>query len=126
MLFLLNDTVLDLDLADFAAPLDAGRLRALSLPDVMRLGAEMFAQSPLMHRQEPDRAGRLAMLIAAKHPDVNAALFVAPERGCRPDLVATNIAQVSFEVMAALCARARDGSLTPAEADKQVWRRMAA
>jgi hypothetical protein len=126
MLFLLNDTVLDLDLAAFASPLDAARFRALSLPDVMRLGAEMFAQSPLLHRQDRVRASRLAMLIAAKHPEVNAALFVAPERGCRPEQVATNFAQVSFDVMAALYSRDRDGALTPADADRQVWRRMAA
>jgi hypothetical protein len=126
MLFLLNDTVLDLDLTTFSAPIEAGRFRALSLPDVMRLGAELFAESPLLHRHEPERAARLAMLIAAKHPEVNAALFVAPERGCRPEEVASNFAQVSFEVMAALYARQRDGGLTPADADRQVWRRMAA
>ena len=126
MLFLLNDAVLDIDLGSFSAPLDAGRLRALSLPHVMKLGTEMFSEQPLLHRHNPERAKRLAMLIAAKEPQVNAALFAAPSRGCKPDQVASRYAQLSIEVMSALYARDRAGALTPAEADSQVWRRMAA
>src|SRR5579875_63245 len=126
MLFLLNDAVLDLDPRSFSVPLEPAKFQALSFPFVMKLGAELFAQSPLLHRQQPERARRLALLIAAKEPQVNAALFAAPARNCAPEQVASRYAQVSVEVMAALYARDREGSLTPADADRQVWRRMAA
>jgi len=126
MLFLLNDAVLDIDLGSFSSPLGSARLRALSLPHVMKLGAELFSESPLLHRQQPERAKRLAFLIAAKQPEINAALFAAPSRGCKPDQVASRYAQLSIDVLSALHTRHREGSLSPAEADRQVWRRMAA
>ena len=126
MLFLLNDVVLSLDLCDGAPPIEAKRFRALTLGSVLRLGAEMFSQQPLMHREDVERANKLALLIVAKHPDVNAALFVAPRRGCGPDQVVSRLAQVSVDIMGALQARFRQGELTPVAADREVWRRMAA
>ena len=126
MLFLLNDVVLELDLRSFTPPVEPARFRALSFPFVMKLGTELFAQSPSMHRYQPERARRLALLIAAKEPQVNAALFAAPSHGCKPEQVASRYAQISVDVMAALYAREREGALTPADADRQVWRRMAA
>jgi hypothetical protein len=126
MLFLLNDRILDLNLQRFDPPLNIGRFRALSLSFVVKLGQEMFAEHPLLHREDQERATRLALLIALKSPDVNAALFVAPRTACRPDEVATRFASLSLEVMANLYARDRDGGLTPVAADREVWRRMAA
>ena len=126
MLFLLNDVVLSLDPSDATPPLEAKRFRALTLSSVLRLGAEMFSQQPLLHREDVERANKLAMLIVAKHPDVNAALFVAPRRGCGPDQVVSRLAQVSVDIMGALQARFRQGELTPVAADREVWRRMAA
>src|ERR1700684_2438541 len=109
MLFLLNDAVLDLDLRSLAVPLDTATFRPRSFPFVIKLGTELFSQSPLLHRQQPERARRLALLIAAKEPQVNAALFAAPAAGCKPEQVASRYAQVSVEVMAALYARDREG-----------------
>ena len=48
MLFLMNDSVLLLDLAALTPPVDAGRFASLPLAAVLKLGAEMFAQAPLM------------------------------------------------------------------------------
>jgi hypothetical protein len=126
MIFLMNDTVLDVDMRSLAPPMAAGRFRALSLPFVLKLGRELFAEHPLLHRHDPERAKRLAALIVCKSPEVNAALFIAPSAGCKPDLVSTRLAEVGFEVMAALAAKQADDALTPAMVDWEVWRRMAA
>ncbi|CAN5184636.1 hypothetical protein BH09PSE2_BH09PSE2_12160 [soil metagenome] len=125
MLFLLNDALITLDGKD-APPLDAGRFRALSLPFLLKLGAEMFAADPLMHQTNPERAKRLATLIKSKNPQVNAALFVAPARNCPVDQVISRVAEVSLEVMGSLHNRAKAGDLNPVTADREVWRRMAA
>lgn len=126
MLFLLNDRLLDLTTRGFETPLDPARFHALSLPFVIKLGQELFAEAPLLHRDEPERAKRLAMLIAIKAPEVNAALFVAPKLKCRPDEVSHAFANLGVEVMAALMTRDRRGDLNPFTADREVWRRMAA
>ena len=47
----------------------------------------MFAEDPLLHRNDPQRARRLAWLIHDRGPEVNAALFAAPAANCQPDLV---------------------------------------
>ena len=113
MLFLLNDRILDLNTRGFQTPLDPARFHALTIPFVMKLGQELFSESPLLHRDEPERAKRLAQLILVKAPEVNAALFVAPARGCRPDEVTSRFANLSIEVMASLTVRERQGDLNP-------------
>ncbi|MDB5469175.1 MAG: hypothetical protein JWR84_735 [Caulobacter sp.] len=126
MLFLLNDVVLNLAPTEMAPPVAAPRFRALSMGFVEKLGRELFAEEPLLHRFHPERSRRLASLILLKQPEVNAALFVAPARGCDEKLVAARYAQISFEVMAVLYERQQHGNLTTVEADRQVWRRLAA
>jgi hypothetical protein len=126
MLFLLNDTVFNLDAVALAPPVSATRFEKLSLRFVGQLGAEMFAKDPLLHLTSPERAARLAALIVAKAPEVNAALFVAMARDCPVDQVAVRYAQISFEVMGLLYSRQQDGMRNHLEADRQVWRRLAA
>ena len=87
MLFLLNDVVFDLDEACPVTPADTRRFEKLSFDYVLELGCELFAENPLLHRNDPQRARRLAWLIAERSPDVNAALFAAPAVACDPDLV---------------------------------------
>lgn len=125
MLFLLNDVLISLDSKD-EPPIDSARFHALSLPFLLKLGAELFSEEPLLHQTNPDRARRLATLIRSKSPQVNAALFVAPTHRCKPEQVVSRVAEVSMEVMANLYARSRNGDLNPATADREVWRRMAA
>jgi hypothetical protein len=123
-MFLLNDTVLTLD--SVQPPLDPVRFRALSLDFVLKLGAEAFADRPLLHKTDPVMARRLASLIVAKAPEANAALFVAPSVHCNPEHVLTRVASLSIEVMADLYGRQARQGLTTVVADTIVWRRMAA
>ncbi|MDP8916370.1 MAG: hypothetical protein M3M95_04045 [Pseudomonadota bacterium] len=125
MLFLLNDVVLNLEPAA-APPLDTRSLAALSLHAITRLGQDMYAEQPLMHRQDLARASRLALLIAAKTPEINAALFAAPAKGCTPEAVAVRYATLSIDAMAVLYTQQRRSGLTPVFVDNQVWRRLAA
>jgi hypothetical protein len=126
MLFLLNDAILNLGAGVKEPPLDARAMQALSFNAVVTLAQEMFAEDPLMHRNDPERAARLALLIHRKQPQVNAALFAAPAKGCSPDAVAQRYATLSIEAMAELYTQHKAGRLTPAVADSHVWRRMAA
>lgn len=125
MLFLMNDRVLQLDSASLG--LDPGRFASITPAYAVKLGQELFSEQPMLHREAQERARRLALLLRAKAPEVNAALFVAPYVGCRPDQVITRFASLSMEVMASLQARDREsGGLTPVQADNEVWRRLAA
>ena len=126
MIFLMNDTVLDVDMRSLAPPLAAGRFRALSLAFVLKLGRELYAEQPLLHRADPERAKRLAALIVCKAPKVNAALFELPHAGCAPDQVGARLAEVGVEVLAHLSGKQADATLTPWTVDCEVWRRMAA
>ena len=57
---------------------------------------------------------------------LNAALFIAPSRGCLVDQVQVRYAALGLEVMGSLFARQKAGALSNVEADRQVWRRLAA
>lgn len=126
MLFLMNDAVLELDGGGAAPPPAAARTRALTLDHVLKLGAELYAAEPLLHRTDPERARRLALLVKSKAPAVNAALFVAPAKGCAPAAVQSRVAELAIDLMAGLADLARSGALDPVRADREVWRRMAA
>lgn len=126
MYFLVNDTLFELDERNLVSPLDARRFASLSLSYVIQLGQELFAEDPLLPHNSPQRARRLAMLLAMKQPEVNGALFVAPARGCRPQQVGVRFAALSIEVLAALHAKQNIGALDAVSADREVWRRLAA
>jgi hypothetical protein len=124
--FLVNDTLFELDEDNCVSPLDARRFRSLPMSYVIELGQELFAEEPLLTRNAPERAKRLAMLLALKQPGLNAALFVAPSRGCRPDQVGVRFAELSIEILCHLHAQQVQGSLDAVAADRDVWRRLAA
>jgi len=126
LLFLVNDVIFNIDPQENSAPLEASRLHALSLSYVVKLGQELYAEHPLLQKTHPEKAQRLATLLAAKQPDLNAALFVSPALGCEPELVATRFCSLSFDIMAVLQTRQNDGLLTAVAADREVWRRLAA
>lgn len=128
MLFLLNDAVLHLTPSALTppAPAPARRTSSLRLEDILRLGCEMFAEEPRLHHRCHERAMRLAMLIVSKAPEVNAALFAAPARGCAPEAVRVRICNADLGVLARLCDRQVGGTLTPVIADQEVWGRLAA
>jgi hypothetical protein len=126
LLFLMNDVVLDLDTRSLTLPLELQRFRSLSLSFVLELGQELFAAAPRLQHTDPDKARRLALLISAKNPEINAALFVSPAEDCRPADVAVRYCQISVDVMGALLGRQEAGALDPVSTDTQVWRRFAA
>lgn len=128
MLFLLNDVVFDLEAASPVTPGDARRFEKLGFDAVMDLGCELFAEDPLLHRDDPERARRLAWLIHNRSPEVNAAMFAAPERSCDPALVEPMFCTLPDATLDQLQARAeRPGRRNLAvEIDRAVWGRMAA
>ena len=122
----MNDVVLNLDTRGMMLPIDIQRFRSLTLPFVIQLGQELFADAPRLQHTDPEKAQRLALLIAAKNPEINAALFVTPVEGCPPEQVIVRYCQISFDVMALLQQRQDEGELTTVATDSQVWRRLAA
>ena len=126
MLFLMNDVVFDLDEASPVTSADARRFEKLGFDYLMELGCELFAEDPLMHRNDPERARRLAWLIHDRSPEVNAALFAAPETDCDPALVEPQFCALPHAVLDQLMTRGRKGKLDAVVADRAVWGRMAA
>ncbi len=126
MLFLLNDAVLRLDGVAMDARLDGQRMLRLSFPEILRMGQELYSREPLVQRTNPERARRLAALISAKAPMINAALFVAPSLGCAPGEVTVRFVACEFEVLAQLHNMHRDGRLDAIGVDRMIWRRLAA
>jgi hypothetical protein len=126
MFFLLNDAILDLDGEELAPSVIGRRFASVSFDYVQMLGQELFAEAPLVHRTHPERAVKLASLIVAKAPAINAALFVAPAVGCKPEQVSVRFATVDVLVMANLSNAHAAGRLDALAADREVWRRLAA
>jgi hypothetical protein len=126
MLFLMNDVVLNIEAMKHAPKLSGRRFKALSFNAVSRLGQELYAEAPLLHSTHPEKARRLASLIIAKAPAINAGLFIAPHRGCNPGEVTMQYCHVDFELMARLLSRQRNGELDTLYTDREVWRRLAA
>jgi hypothetical protein len=126
MFFLLNDVVLSLELQLMTPPMIARRFSALTLDCVQRLGRELYAEEPRLQHHKLERSKRLASLIVSKAPDVNAALFVAPSRGCNPERVAVRMASLDISLLAQLHHEQQAGHLTTVIADRMVWGRAAA
>lgn len=125
MLFLLNDRVIHVDEAagDAAGPLSPAVVDRLTAECVEMLGAELYSAEPLLHERQPDLARKLAGLIAAKNPGINAAHFCAEWEGCDPETVEARFARVDPPVLRSLRRRQAEGALTPQLADRRVWRR---
>ena len=126
MLFLLNDTVLRLDGDAVDTRLGGRRMLSLEFPAILRMGQELFAREPLLQRTNPERARRLAALIAAKAPMINAALFVAPALDCPAGEVTVRVVACQSEAMDQLHELQQAGELDAVSADRRIWRRLAA
>jgi len=107
-----------------ARDLNVPSFEKLEFDYVLELGCELFAEDPLLHRNDPERARRLAWLIAERSPDVNAALFAAPAVACNPDLVEPRFCALPQQVMRQLQAKGR--RLDAVSADRAVWNCLAA
>ena len=60
--FLLNDLVVDVGRITLPGRLGGRRLGALAFDSAIRLGQELYAEHPLLHRTRPETAERLATL----------------------------------------------------------------
>lgn len=126
MYFLLNDVVLNLRGEDLAAPVLTRRFGSIGFDYVQTLGQELYSEQPLLQHEHPERAMKLAALINAKQPSINAALFIAPARGCPTAQVGVRFASLDLPTMANLQRAQSTGSLDAVSADREVWRRLAA
>ena len=126
MYFLLNDAVLSLQGENLSSSFLIKRFGAIGFDAVQSLGQELFAEEPVVQHSHPERAMKLAALIQSKKPTINAALFVAPAKGCPPEQVGVRFASVDVAVMASLQRAHALGRLDAVFADKEVWRRLAA
>ena len=126
MLFLLNDVVFNLDGLKLSPRISVRAFQALPFNVVSQLGQELYSEEPLLHFDRPERGRRLAALIIAKAPSINAALFTAPRYGCSPKEVSIRYAHVDFIVMARLSSRQETGLMDTVATDREVWRRLAA
>lgn len=126
MYFLLNDAVLNLQGDDLAPHVLDRRFGSIGFDYVQTLGQELFSEQPLLQHAHPERAVKLAALIHAKQPTINAALFVAPSRGCQPAQVGVRFACLDLPTLANLQRAQSTGALDAVIADREVWRRLAA
>ena len=123
MLFLLNDRVLHLGEGGGPPALPSATVEHLTPECIEMLGAELYAVEPLLHATQPELARKLAGLIVARLPGVNAAHFMAEAEGCDPETVEARFARVDQPVLRSLRRRQAEGALTPQLADRRVWRR---
>lgn len=125
MHFLLNDVVFNLSSGGFSLPPAEGSVAKLKMSEVTFLGAELFAANPSLPHDDPSRALRLIGLILSKVNSINAALFVAPVKGCPAKLVTVRYAELSFQIISDLANRQTHNDLTAAYVNSQVWARLA-
>ncbi|MDB5461197.1 MAG: hypothetical protein JWO72_2938 [Caulobacteraceae bacterium] len=126
MLFLLNDKLFNLNREDLSPQVIERRFASVSFGYVQQLGQELFSESPVMQRVHPEQGAKLAALISAKSPEINAALFVAPSQRCKPAQVGVRFASIDVVVMARLHTAEIRGNLDAATVDREVWRLLAA
>jgi hypothetical protein len=98
----------------------------MSLNQILQLGREMFAESPRLQHLSQTGPTRLAALITAKQPDINAALFSAPATGCSADTVVCRFATLGIEIIHELKGFQDRGVMTKVLADFHVWGKLRA
>ncbi len=126
MLFLLNDTLFNLNRDDLSPQEISRRFASVSFNYVQQLCQELFAECPTLQRTHPEQGAKVAALIAARAGDVNAALFVAPSAKCKPDQVGIRFASLDLITMARLQNAQVEGQIDAAIVDREVWRLLAA
>lgn len=121
MLFLLNDTVLDLGVpGDAFARLGRGSPLGARLGHAIRAGQEAMLAAGAFNRAHPDVAFAVAAEIALSS-EANAALFVIPGGVKKPDEVAVRLASAPLTTLARLLAHQSRFGPDPALANQEVW-----
>jgi hypothetical protein len=120
-LFLLNDVVLEFEAARLVPPAVAGHLARLPFGQVAALVREAIAEKPGLPRASLPESQKLALMIALKHPEVNAALVLGPGRPCAASEVSLQFASLGGELLFQLKGLQEQGRLTPGVANAMVW-----
>lgn len=121
MLFLLNDTILDLDPVSLATDAIAAHVHALPTQRVIDLIGEAMSKTPNFARAAPVAACKAAFMLVLKQPELNAALFlpvVAPDGSAR---FASRFAALDPPVLFELKGLQDQGRLTSGIANAYVW-----
>lgn len=126
MYFLMNDAVLSLQGDDLSITAITRRFGQVGFDYVQQLARELFAEHPMLQHSHPERAMKLAALVRAKDPAINAGLFVAPSIGCKPSQVGMRFASIDIAAMASLQKAQMKGELDAVFADREIWRQLAA
>lgn len=121
MLFLLNDTVLDLGVAgETFARVGGGPPATARLGHGVRAGQEAMFAAGAFTRAHPDVAFAVAAEIALAS-EANAALFVRPAKVKGPQDVAVRLASAPLTTLARLLAHQNRFGPDPAYVNDQVW-----
>ena len=123
MLFLMNDWVMQFDQKALVQDLVGFNVRDITFPQVLVLGQELYAEEPQLHLRQPAQARKLAALVMAKQPEVNAVLFVPPHQGCNPRDVTVRYCAVAFDLLAQLL-KVQETQQNGAWANKEVWNKL--
>ncbi len=123
MLFLMNDWVMQFDQKALVEDLVGFNVRDITFPQVLVLGQELYAEEPQLHLRQPAQARKLAALVMAKQPEVNAVLFVPPHQGCNPRDVTVRYCAVAFDLLAQLL-KVQETQKNGAWANKEVWNKL--
>ncbi len=98
-------------------------IRTITLPQVLVLGQELYAGDPQLHLKQPVQARKLAALVMAKEPSLNAVLFVAPHAGCNPKDVTVRYCSVGYDLLAQLL-KLQEMHKNGAWANREVWNKL--
>jgi hypothetical protein len=120
MLFLLNDTVLDLGMPSEAFARAGGSPTAAKLANGVRAGQEALFAAGSFARAHPDVAFAVAAEIALSS-EANAALFVTPPRVRSAQEVAVRLASAPLTTLARILAHQNKFGPDPAFVNEQVW-----
>ncbi len=120
MLFLLNETVLDLGVpSDTFAKVGGSPLKA-RMDHAIKTGQEAILAAGAFTNAHPDVVYAIAAEIALSS-EANAALFVIPLRAKRPAEVAVRLASAPLTTLARLQVYQNRFGTDPAYVNQQVW-----
>lgn len=121
MLFLLNETVLDLGLpGETFAKVGGGSLATARMDHAIRTGQEALLAAGAFTNAHPDIVYAIAAEIALCS-EANAALFVAPLRARKSTEVAVRLASAPLTTLARLQVYQNRFGTDPAYVNQQVW-----
>jgi hypothetical protein len=123
VLFLMNDWVMQFETQALVGDLVGINTREISLPQVLVLGQELYAEDPELHLRQPLQARRLAALAMTKAAEINALLFRPPHQGCNPRDVTVRYCAVGFDMLAQLLTL-QESQRSGGWANKEVWNKL--